>query len=68
LFSNTKKGAGASAVIYSIIETAKANGINGDAYLKMLLEELPKRQQGQAIDDLAPGVLTDTCGWPDVYN
>ena len=55
-------------MIYSIIETAKANGINGDAYLKMLLEELPKRQQGQAIDDLAPGVLTDTCGWPDVYN
>jgi transposase len=54
LFSNTEKGAGASAVIYSIIETAKANGINTDAYLKMLLEELPKRQQGQAIGDLAP--------------
>jgi hypothetical protein len=28
--------------------------VNTDAYLKMLLEELPKRQQGQAIDDLAP--------------
>jgi transposase len=54
LFSNTERGAGASAVIYSIIETAKANGINTDAYLKMLLEELPKRQQGQAIGDLAP--------------
>ena len=54
LFSNTERGAGASAVIYSIIETAKANGVNTDAYLKMLLEELPKRQQGQAIDDLAP--------------
>lgn len=54
LFSNTEKGAGASAVIYSIIETAKANGVNTDAYLKMLLEELPKRQQGQAIDDLVP--------------
>jgi hypothetical protein len=40
--------------IYSIIETAKANGINTDAYLKMLLEELPKRQLGQTIDDLAP--------------
>lgn len=54
LFSNTERGAGASAVIYSIIETAKANGVNTDAYLKMLLEELPKRQQNQAIDDLAP--------------
>lgn len=54
LFSNTEKGAGASAVIYSIIETAKANGVNTDAYLKRLLEELPKRHQCQAIDDLAP--------------
>jgi len=54
LFSNTEKGASASAMIYSIIETAKANGVNTDIYLKMLLDELPKRQQGQAIDDLAP--------------
>lgn len=57
LLSNTERGAGASAVIYSMIETAKANGENTDAYLKMLLEELPKRQQGQAIGDLVPWVF-----------
>ena len=33
-------GAQASAVIYSIVETAKANGLNVNAYLEYLLREL----------------------------
>lgn len=33
LFANTPKGAAASAVIYSIMETAKENGLNPYAYL-----------------------------------
>jgi len=41
LFANTAKGAQASAVLYSIIETAKANGLIPFDYLKYLLEELP---------------------------
>jgi len=41
LFSNTPKGADASTAIYSIVETAKANGMNPFAYLKFLLERLP---------------------------
>jgi len=41
LFSDTPKGAKASAAIYSIIETAKANGLNIYSYLKFLLERLP---------------------------
>ncbi len=41
LFSNTPKGADASAAIYSIVETAKANGLRPFPYLKLLLERLP---------------------------
>ncbi|MFD1852271.1 IS66 family transposase [Oceanobacillus bengalensis] len=41
LFSNTAKGAKSSAIIYSIVETAKENGLNPYHYLKYLFEELP---------------------------
>ena len=41
LFSNTPKGATASAVIYSIIETAKVNDLNPFYYLAYLFEQLP---------------------------
>jgi len=41
LFSDTPEGATASAVIYSIIETAKANGLEPYWYLRILLEKLP---------------------------
>lgn len=41
LFSNTPRGARTSAIIYSIVETAKENGLNPFAYLQYLLEQLP---------------------------
>lgn len=41
LFSNTPKGADASAAIYSVVETAKANGLRPFPYLKLLLERMP---------------------------
>lgn len=41
LFSNTPKGARASAMIYSIVETAKANGLHPYYYLRYLFEQLP---------------------------
>lgn len=37
---NTVRGAQASAVIYSITETARANGLNVYYYIKYLLEQL----------------------------
>lgn len=42
LFSNTPNGADASAAIYSIVETAKANGLRPFPYLRFLLESLPR--------------------------
>jgi len=41
LFSNTPNGANASSIMYSIIETAKENGLHPFNYIKFLLEELP---------------------------
>ena len=43
---NTVRGAQASAVIYSITETARANGLNVYYYIKHLLEQL-----AELIDD-----------------
>lgn len=52
LFSYTASGAQASAILYSLIETAKANGITPFDYLNGLLGELPK--QPENMDALLP--------------
>ncbi len=52
LFANTANGANASAILYSLIETAKANGLTPFDYLKLLMEELPKNPAD--IDRLLP--------------
>ena len=41
LFCDTPKGADASAVVYSLVESAKANGIEPFAYLQHVLVQLP---------------------------
>jgi len=41
LFSNTPRGAKASAIVYSIVESAKENGLNPFEYLKCLFKTLP---------------------------
>ena len=42
LFSQTATGANASAILYSIIETAKANDLNVFEYVMDCLEQLSK--------------------------
>jgi|TARA_R110000868_G_scaffold8038_11_gene41676 hypothetical protein len=39
LFSQTAKGADASAMLYSIVESAKANGLTPYNYITHLLEQ-----------------------------
>ena len=39
LFSNTSSGAEASAILYSLISTAQANGINAEKYLTELFSQ-----------------------------
>jgi transposase len=47
LFCNTQNGANASAVVYSIIETAAANGLKPYEYMKFLFETLPNSTTSQ---------------------
>ncbi|WP_159888744.1 IS66 family transposase [Paenibacillus puerhi] len=57
LFANTPRGAKASATVYSVIETAKENGLNPFQYLKYLFEQLPQLadpRDPEALDRLLP--------------
>lgn len=54
LFSNSQAGANASADLYSLIETAKANGVEPYHYLKHVFSELPKAQSVEDIEALLP--------------
>jgi len=54
LFSDTVSGAKASANLYSLIETAKANGLEPYAYLKQVFTELPKATCVEDIEALLP--------------
>lgn len=56
LFANTPRGARASAITYSIVETAKENGLNPFHYLSYLFEKLPNldTRDGNALDKLLP--------------
>ena len=53
LFSNTPAGAKASSVIYSIIETAKENGLHPYRYMEFLLETLPNSTYS-SLESLLP--------------
>jgi len=54
LFADTVKGAMASAVAYSIISTASANGLNPYEYLKYLFTVLPTVLTKNPEADLSP--------------
>ena len=54
LFSATPKGADASANLYSLIETAKANGIEPSVYLTTVFTKLPQADTLEAIEALLP--------------
>ena len=54
LFANSQAGARASANLYSLIETAKANGLEPYAYLKKLFTLLPQAENLKDIDALLP--------------
>jgi transposase len=57
LFANVPKGAHASAVIYSIVETAKENKVNPYEYLVHLFQQLPN------VDVKNPDVLRKLLPW-----
>ncbi|SMC82210.1 Transposase IS66 family protein [Sporomusa malonica] len=57
LFSGSPKGVAASAAIYSLVETAKTNGLSPHRYLEYILGDLPGvpfRQYPEILDDYLP--------------
>ena len=55
LFSDTQAGAETSAIIYTMVENAKANGVNVYQYLKLLLENQPNDRMSDAeMERLSP--------------
>lgn len=54
LFSDTPKGATASAQIYSLLETAKVNGQEPYTWLRHVLEQLPHAQSVADYEALLP--------------
>lgn len=60
LFSDTPKGADASAIVYSIVETAKANNLNVYTYLNYLLlymSDMDYKNYPEDMEDMMP--------WPE---
>ena len=54
LFADTVAGAEASANLYSLVETAKANGIEPFTYLRFVFERLPAAQRLEDFEVLLP--------------
>ena len=54
LFADTVSGAKASAHLYSLVQTARANELEPYAYLRRLFTELPAAQSVADIESLLP--------------
>jgi len=54
LFSNTASGAHASSILYSIVETAKANNLAPFNYLHHVLKVLGEPHDGESLTNLLP--------------
>ncbi|WP_419587925.1 IS66 family transposase, partial [Thiolapillus sp.] len=54
LFADTPRGAKASATTYSLIETAKANGVEPFAYLHHVLQHIGNARTVEDIEALLP--------------
>ena len=66
LFADTPKGARANAILYTLVESARANNLDVYEYLKYLLEEMPNNnhlQHPELLDQYLPWSkeLPDRC-------
>lgn len=64
LFANTPRGAKASAVMFSMIETAKENGLSPFAYLSYIFKHAPGadvRNDTEALERLLPQAAPEAC-------
>ena len=57
VFSGSVASVKASANLYSLIETSKANGLEPYAYLRKIFTDLPKAQTLEDLEALLPGAI-----------
>lgn len=62
LFADTMNGAKVNAIMYSMVETAKANQADIPIYLQYLFEQIPLRRAGGGQDFMA-----DMMPWSEAY-
>jgi len=58
LFSNTPRGAEASAVLFSLIESAKANKLEPYRYLRFIFDRVPSAKSRDELRSLLPDKVT----------
>ena len=61
LFANTESGTQDSAVMYSIIETAKENNLDPYKYLTYIFSKAPNLKEDETIDILLPWNVPEEC-------
>jgi hypothetical protein len=67
LFANTPRGAKASAIMFSLIETAKENNLNPHAYLTHIFQNAPNhdiQNNPDAMETLLPWLAPNSCKNP----
>ena len=62
LFAETQYGARSSANLYSLVSSARANGLEPSKYLYHLFEEFPKADTAEALEALLPWNLNPSVG------
>lgn len=70
LFANTPKGAQGSAVMFSLIETAKENGLDPHRFLSYVFDAAPNTDLGdpKQLELLLPWNAPETCKVPPGLN
>lgn len=58
LFATSPKGAHASARLYSLIETAKAHGLEPERYMETVLTRLPQAKELKDIEAILPWAIS----------
>jgi transposase len=62
MFADTPRGARASAYCYSLIETAKANGVKPQAYLEYVLARIGSANSEEKLEALLPWNVKEMLG------
>ena len=67
LFNKSVEGAHATAIFYTLVETAKSHNLNSEHYLNYIFEKLPLSDTVEKHESLLPWNLTPEQIIPDYF-